>query len=169
VSAARREPAADPESRVTATEEETEALGVVLARFLEAGDVIVLTGPLGAGKTRFVAGLARGMGAKARVRSPSFTLLNEYRGEWLLLHLDLYRLEPREAEGLGLEEPMERGVLVAEWGEKLPPDLRREALTLRFEVLSETERSITAAARGARGLELLARWAALEPRPGRGG
>ena len=169
MSAARREPAAGPESRVSAAEEETEALGAALARFLEAGDVIVLTGPLGAGKTRFVAGLARGMAAKARVRSPSFTLINEYRGDRLLLHLDLYRLEPREAEDLGLEEQRERGVLVAEWGEKLPPELRRDALTLRFDVLSETRREITASARGARGLELLARWAALDPRPGRGG
>ena len=169
MNAARREPAASPESRVTATEEETEALGVALARFLEAGDVIVLTGPLGAGKTRFVAGLARGMAAKARVRSPSFTLLNEYRGDRLLLHLDLYRLEPREAQGLGLEEQLERGVLVAEWGEKLPPALRRDALTLRFEVLSETGRAITASGRGARGLELLARFTALDPQPGRGG
>lgn len=169
MSAARGEPTADPESRVTAAEEETEALGVALAPFLVAGDVVVLTGPLGAGKTRFVSGLARGMGAGARVRSPSFTLINEYRGDRLLLHLDLYRLEPREAEGLGLEEQLERGVLVAEWGEKLPPDLRRDALTLRFEVLSESERAITASGRGARGLELLARWAALGHRPGRGG
>ena len=147
--------------------DDTEALGALLSRFLEAGDVIVLTGPLGAGKTRFVAGLARGMAAKARVRSPSFTLINEYRGDRLLLHLDLYRLEPREAEGLGLEEQIECGVLVAEWGEKLPPELRRDALTLRFDVLSETERAITASARGGRGLELLARWRALEPAPGR--
>lgn len=162
------EQAADLDRRVTNSAEDTEALGALLSGALEDGDVIVLAGPLGAGKTRFVAGLARGMGARARVRSPSFTLLNEYRGERLLLHLDLYRLEPREVDGLGLEEQIERGVLVAEWGEKLPQALRRDALTLRFEILSETERAITARAAGARGLDLLSRWRALETRGARG-
>ena len=155
--AVRGEPATDPDRRVSASDWVTEAVGASLAAGLEAGDVLVLTGPLGAGKTRFVAGLARGLGVRARVRSPSFTLINEYRGARLLLHLDLYRLEPREVDGLGLEEQIERGVLVAEWGEKLPPALRREALTLRFEILSETERAITARAAGARGLSLLDR------------
>ena len=157
----------DLDRRVSDSEAATEALGAAFAAGLEAGDVIVLTGPLGAGKTRFVAGLARGFHARARVRSPSFTLINEYRGDRLLLHLDLYRLEPSEAEGLGLEEQVERGVLVAEWGEKLPPALRAEALTLRFEILSEAARAITARAAGARGLALLARWRTLAPRPGR--
>ncbi len=162
--AAGGEQAADPGPRVTSSVEDTEALGALLSGALEDGDVIVLAGPLGAGKTRFVAGLARGLRAPARVRSPSFTLLNEYRGDRLLLHLDLYRLEPREVEGLGLEEQIERGVLVAEWGEKLPQAMRRDALTLRFEILSETGRAITARAAGARGLDLLSRWRALEPR-----
>jgi tRNA threonylcarbamoyladenosine biosynthesis protein TsaE len=161
------EKAADPDRRVSASERETEDLGAALAAALETGDVVVLTGPLGAGKTRFVAGLARGFGARARVRSPSFTLINEYRGTRLLLHLDLYRIEPHETEGLGLEEQMERGVLVVEWGEKLPPAFRREALTLRFEIVSETDRAITARAAGARGLALLTRWRALAARPGR--
>ena len=163
MSAARAERSADPDRRVSASEAETEALGAALAAGLETGDVVVLIGPLGAGKTRFVAGLARGLGARSRVRSPSFTLINEYRGDRLLLHLDLYRLEPREVEGLGLDEQIERGVLVAEWGEKLPAALRREALTLRFEILSAGERAITARAAGPRGLALLARWRALEP------
>jgi tRNA threonylcarbamoyladenosine biosynthesis protein TsaE len=168
VRAARGETAADPDARVSASEEDTEALGAGLAAGLEAGDVIVLIGPLGAGKTRFVSGLARGLGAGSRVRSPSFPLINEYRGARLLLHLDLYRIEPREVEGLGLEEQIERGVLVAEWGEKLPPALRREALTLRFEILSETGRTITGRAAGPRGLALLERWRALEPPLARG-
>ena len=167
MSASRAEAALDPDRRVSASEAGTEALGESLAAGLAAGDVIVLSGPLGAGKTRFVAGLARGFHARSRVRSPSFTLINEYRGDRLLLHLDLYRLEPREAEGLGLEEQVERGVLAAEWGEKLPPALRAESLVLRFEIVSETERAITARASGARGLALLARWRAIEPRPPR--
>ena len=144
--------------RVTAAVEETERLGETLAAGLVAGDVLVLTGPLGSGKTRFVAGLARGLGAKSRVRSPSFTLLNEYRGVFLLHHLDLYRLEGPEVDGLGLEELADDGALVVEWGEKLPARLREEALTLVFEMLSEHERAVTASAAGERGGELLAVW-----------
>jgi len=158
------EAAAEADRRVAASESDTEALGEALAAELAAGDVIVLSGPLGAGKTRFVSGLARGLNARSRVRSPSFTLLNEYRGDRLLLHLDLYRVEPRDVDGLGLEEQIEHGVLVAEWGEKLPESLRREALTLRFAIVSETQRAITARAAGPRGLTLLARWRALSTR-----
>jgi tRNA threonylcarbamoyladenosine biosynthesis protein TsaE len=154
------DPAGSPAGRrrVTSSVEQTERLGEGLAAGLVGGDVLVLSGPLGSGKTRFVAGLARGLGARSRVRSPSFTLLNEYRGALVLHHLDLYRLEAPEVDGLGLEELVEQGVLAAEWGEKLPAWLRAEALTLEFEVLSETERAITASAAGGRGGELLAVW-----------
>jgi tRNA threonylcarbamoyladenosine biosynthesis protein TsaE len=147
--------------RVTVSAAATERLGAALAAGLRAGDVLVLTGPLGAGKTRLVAGLARGLGATARVRSPSFTLLNEYRGALPLHHLDLYRLEGPEADGLGLEELVEDGVLVAEWGERLPGWLRADALTIDFAVLGAEERALTATATGARGGVLLERWLAL--------
>jgi tRNA threonylcarbamoyladenosine biosynthesis protein TsaE len=147
--------------RVTVAVAATERLGEVLAAALRPGDVLVLVGPLGAGKTRLVAGLARGLGAAGRVRSPSFTLLNEYRGRLPLHHLDLYRLEGAEAEGLGLEELVEDGVLVAEWGERLPGWLRADALTIAFEVLGEESRALSAAAAGPRGCELLAAWRAL--------
>ena len=135
---------AGADARRSGSVAETEALGVALAPHLEAGDVLVLSGPLGAGKTRFVAGLARGLACKARVRSPSFTLVNEYRGRLLLVHLDLYRIEAPDAETLGLEEQAERGVLVVEWGEKLPAALRERALIVEFEVISEAERRLTA-------------------------
>jgi len=155
---------AGADARRSGSVAETEALGEALAPHLEAGDVIALSGPLGAGKTRFVAGLARGLACKARVRSPSFTLVNEYRGRLLLLHLDLYRVDPPEAEALGVEEQAERGVLVVEWGEKLPATLRERALTIEFEWTSETERRLTArapSARGsARGTALLEAWRA---------
>lgn len=144
--------------RVTAAVEETERLGETLAGGLVAGDVLVLTGPLGSGKTCFVAGLARGLDARSRVRSPSFTLLNKYRGIVTLHHLDLYRLEGPDVDGLGLEELVDEGALVVEWGEKLPAWLREEALTLTFEVLSEHERAVAASAAGKRGAELLAIW-----------
>lgn len=147
--------------RVTASTEATERLGAALAAALVPGDVLVLTGPLGAGKTRLVAGLARGLGAPARVRSPSFTLLNEYRGRLALHHLDLYRLEGAEAEGLGLEELVEEGVLAAEWGERLPGRLRAEALTVTFEVLDGERRALTATGAGGRGRALLESWRGL--------
>ena len=153
--------APDAARRVTVSAEATERLGAALAAGLRAGDVLVLIGPLGAGKTRLVAGLARGLGATTRVRSPSFTLLNEYRGRLPLHHLDLYRLEGADADGLGLEELLDEGVLVAEWGEKLPDALRADALILTFAVLGEEERSVLAEAAGPRGRELLTCWCAL--------
>ena len=127
---------------ITRSAEETERLGRALAPALSIGDVLALSGPLGSGKTCFVAGLAHGLGAPSRVRSPSFTLVNEYRGERRLVHLDLYRLASADAGGLGLDELRERGVLAVEWGEKLPDPLLGEALRLEFELLSGNERRI---------------------------
>ena len=138
--------------------EDTERLGAALAPALAAGDVLVLSGPLGSGKTRFVAGLARGLHVRGRVRSPSFGLIHEYPGATRLVHADLYRVSEGEADLLGLEELRERGPLVVEWGEKLPARLRDDALELRFAIVSDQVRSISAAASGERGRELLARW-----------
>jgi tRNA threonylcarbamoyladenosine biosynthesis protein TsaE len=150
------------DTRVARSVAETERIGEALAAGLTAGDVVLLTGPLGAGKTRLVAGLARGIGCKARVRSPSFAIINEYHGGSLpLLHVDLYRLEGRAAEDLGLEERLEDSVLAAEWGERLPGRLTRDALTLTFEIRSETERAIHASAVGDRGRALLESWRAI--------
>ena len=134
------------ERRGSGSAAETESLGESLAHHLEPGDVLALSGPLGAGKTRFVVGLARGLDVAARVRSPSFTLVAEYHGRLPLLHVDLYRLAPTEADGLGLEEALERGVLAVEWGEKLPTWLRARALAIEFEIVSETERALVARA-----------------------
>ena len=144
--------------RVSASVEETERLGERLAPALELGDLLVLSGPLGAGKTRFVAGLARGLGAAGRVRSPSFILINEYRGRLLLLHVDLYRVGPMDVDGLGLEEEIGRGALVVEWGEKLGQRWREEALVVAFEVLSAHERRLSAGAQAGRGVALLEAW-----------
>ena len=147
------------EQRHSSAPEQTEALGAALGSALREGDLVLLSGPLGAGKTRFVAGLARALGSRGRVRSPSFTLVNEYAGETLrLYHLDLYRLEEVDSTGLGLDEMLDRGVVVVEWGERLPMADRVEALELEFALVSETERRITASGQGARGLELLEHW-----------
>ena len=105
---------------ITETEEQTSAAGERLASTLHAGDVVLLFGDLGAGKTAFVRGLARGLGADPEdVSSPTFTLVQEYHGRLALFHVDLYRLEEREVDDLGLEElVLGDGVVAIEWAER---------------------------------------------------
>src|SRR3954468_18919259 len=114
---------ARPNPITTHSEEETAAVGRDVAATLSAGDVLLLYGELGAGKTAFVRGLAEGLGIpREEVSSPTFTLIQEYRGGRLpLFHVDLYRIEdPREFDELGLDEIAEGGVLAIEWAERLP-------------------------------------------------
>jgi tRNA threonylcarbamoyladenosine biosynthesis protein TsaE len=105
----------------TSTEAETSGAGETLGRTLRSGDVVLLYGDLGAGKTAFVRGLARGIGANPDdVSSPTFTLVQEYAGPALtLFHVDLYRLEPAEIDDLGLEDLVSGdGVVAIEWAER---------------------------------------------------
>ena len=107
--------------RVTSSEEETSEVGEALAAGLRQGDVVLLYGQLGAGKTAFVRGLARGLGAAPdEVTSPTFTLIQQYAGRReTLFHVDLYRLEPREIDDLGLEELISGdGIVAIEWAER---------------------------------------------------
>ena len=126
---------------------DTEALGERFGRAATRGLVIALMGDLGAGKTQFVRGLARGLGILSRVHSPTFTLVNEYGGGRLkLFHLDLYRLEtPAQILSAGIEEYLSPdGVSVVEWAERIY-DLRFTIYDLkkvRIEILTETERKI---------------------------
>lgn len=105
----------------------TQACAVGIARRLQPGAVLALHGDLGAGKTCFVQGLGRGLRCREPVRSPTFTLINEYHGDLTIHHIDLYRLDdPREALAMGLDECLEDGgVTVIEWAERaaelLPP------------------------------------------------
>jgi tRNA threonylcarbamoyladenosine biosynthesis protein TsaE len=100
----------------TASEEETSSAGREFAAELRAGDVVLIDGPLGAGKTAFVRGLAEGLGADpADVSSPTFTILQQYASTPMLYHADLYRLNPAEVADIGLEETGLDGVLVIEW------------------------------------------------------
>ncbi len=129
----------------TASETETAAVGRDLAQSLRAGDTILLHGDLGAGKTAFVRGLAEGLGVSPdAVSSPTFTLIQEYRGGRLpLFHVDLYRLDdPREIDDLGLEEIAANGVLAIEWAEKLPRALDA-AIRVSIEHGDENNRTIT--------------------------
>ena len=107
---------------ITNSPEETEALGARLARALEPGAVVAFTGDLGAGKTAFVRGLARGLGVPDRVTSPTFTIVNEYEGGRLpLFHFDLYRLGcADELFDIGWEDYLARGgVCAVEWSERM--------------------------------------------------
>ena len=107
---------------ITNSPEETEALGARLARALEPGAVVAFTGDLGAGKTAFVRGLARGLGIRDRVTSPTFTVVNEYEGGRLpLFHFDLYRLgSADELFDIGWEDYLARGgVCAVEWSERM--------------------------------------------------
>jgi tRNA threonylcarbamoyladenosine biosynthesis protein TsaE len=129
---------------------ETESLGEKFGRVAQNGAVFALSGELGAGKTQFVKGFARGLGITARVHSPTFTLVSEYGGGRLkLFHLDLYRLEtPAQIQAAGLEEFLQPdGVAVVEWAEKLKAESgKRKAankmVEVRIEIVSETERKI---------------------------
>jgi len=135
--------------------EETRRLGEALGRAAQAGDVILLSGELGAGKTVFVQGMARGLDFQGPVSSKSFVLLGEYVGRLTLFHADLYRLDsPTEVEDLALEEISRDGILVVEWPERGDVVLPGERLTLRFEVNGPETRRITAEAKGARARAL---------------
>ena len=138
--------------------EETEQLGASLAPFLAKSDLISLVGPLGAGKTRFVAGLARGLGYRDRVRSPTFTLVHEYHAKTVLHHADLYRLDTGEFEDLGLEGALVDGILVVEWGDRLPWSWLTDVLCVEFAIVDEGTRRLSATARGPRSTKLLGSW-----------
>ena len=112
-----------PELR-TSSAEETEAAGERLGRTLRPGDLLLLAGELGAGKTTFVRGLARGLGVEGQVQSPTFQLVRMHAGEVPLAHVDLYRVgTAAELDDLGLEEILEEGVVAIEWGSRVirPP------------------------------------------------
>jgi tRNA threonylcarbamoyladenosine biosynthesis protein TsaE len=106
--------------QVTESPAETEAAGEALGRRLRVGDVVLLMGELGAGKTTFVRGVARGAGSDAPVASPTFQLVRVYPGRVQLAHVDLYRIEkPPELADLGLDELADQGAVVVEWGDRV--------------------------------------------------
>lgn len=128
----------------THSEQETEDAGREFARSLAVGAVVLLSGPLGAGKTAFVRGMASGLGSNpGDVSSPTFTILHEYAGPHVLLfHADLYRLSVREVDELGLDDTADEGILVVEWPERwaAPP---REAVRVSIENIPDQENSRT--------------------------
>jgi len=138
--------------------EETRALGERVGRLLQADDVLLLQGELGAGKTCMTQGIAGGLGITEPVCSPTFVLVGEYAGRLHLYHADLYRLEnPEEVEDLDLARSSEDGVLVVEWPERAPEWLPREYLLIQIEHVDENERRIRLSARGRRAEQILQR------------
>ncbi len=131
--------------RPTRSPDETQALGERLGRALAAGDVVALSGELGAGKTAFVQGLARGLGVAGRVSSPTFTIVNEHQGRVPLFHVDFYRLErAAELDAIGFDDYFARGgVVVVEWGDRFPAALPRERLEVRIAITGDEERTLT--------------------------
>ena len=125
--------------------EETHAVGARLAERLGPGDVVALTGELGAGKTCFTQGLARGLGVTGRVVSPTFVLVNEYRGRMPVHHVDAYRTESlTELLDLGLDELFSGdGVTVVEWADKLLPLLPARAIHVHIEGVGDEPRIVT--------------------------
>jgi tRNA threonylcarbamoyladenosine biosynthesis protein TsaE len=119
---------------------ETEAAGERFGKRLRAGDLVLLTGELGAGKTTFVRGVARGTGSTAPVASPTFQLVRIYAGRVQLAHVDLYRIETlSELADLGLDELLDAGAVVVEWGDRIN---ERDAALVQLEHLEGDRRMI---------------------------
>lgn len=142
---------------ITATEEETRALGKQLASLMRSGDIVLISGELGAGKTRLVQGIAQGLGVTCQVTSPTFSLLKEYSGRIPLYHFDLYRLTPRDLPSLGLEEYLlGEGVVCIEWGERaagLAGFWSEDALLIDMEWIGEEKRRVSVRGSGPGWLE----------------
>lgn len=130
------------------SEDMTKKIAAMLANQLDSGDVITLSGNLGAGKTTFTKGLAAELGIKRAVTSPTFTIMKEYKGRIPLYHIDAYRLEDSE-EDIGFEEYLEGdGVTVIEWAHFIEHFLPQDRLEIIIDYHNETSRSISLQAKG---------------------
>ena len=121
----------------------TRALGRVVGEHAATGDVVLLNGELGAGKTCLTQGILHGLGSDELARSPTFVLIAEYRARIPLYHVDLYRLSsPRHAEDLGIEEYLDQGVTVVEWADNAREVFPVDALEVIIDHVSEIERRL---------------------------
>jgi tRNA threonylcarbamoyladenosine biosynthesis protein TsaE len=152
----------------SASSAQTWRLGAALGALLQPGDMILLTGELGAGKTTLTQGIGAGLGVQGIINSPTFTILKEYEGRLVLYHFDLYRIEsPDEVYALGFEDYFQaHGVSVVEWAERGEPDRPDQRppwpdSALRVTLTSDglESRVLRVSATGARGVELALAWA----------
>lgn len=141
----------------TRSPEETIALGRRLGEACGAGTLFALIGDLGAGKTRFVKGVALGLGVRdeACVTSPTFVLMNLYQGRVRIAHLDLYRLEAVDLPALGFHDVRDDSVVLVEWAEKADERLLGDHVRVSFEVTGESSRRLMFQPRGPRSEALL--------------
>ena len=142
-----------PHSAISESAEATRALGRSLGETLGPGAVVACVGPLGAGKTCFLQGLAEGLGVQTPVTSPTFVLVNEYRGRVPVYHLDAYRLDTLTALiDIGVEEMLHgRGVAMVEWADKLLPLLPPGTITVTLDGAGDEPRRIAIAVRADTG------------------
>jgi len=128
----------------TKTPEETERAGFELSKKLNPNDIVALYGELGSGKTCFVKGIARGLNVSLPVKSPSFTIINEYPGEVPLFHIDFYRMEKSaEIEDIGWAEYFDTGgIVIIEWAERVKNMLPSERIDVYLYILDETSRRL---------------------------
>ena len=143
---------------VSRSPEETQRLGIRIGELAQPGDVFLLVGKLGTGKTCLTQGIAWGLNIKAYTLSPSFVIIRELYGRLPLYHIDLFRLDHiEEVEELGLDDYLYgKGVCVVEWAEKGLSLLPAEHLLIQIGYLPDTERSFRLEAKGKRYLEILA-------------
>ncbi|MBC7194335.1 MAG: tRNA (adenosine(37)-N6)-threonylcarbamoyltransferase complex ATPase subunit type 1 TsaE [Caldisericia bacterium] len=131
---------------ITKNSEETISLGEKLASCLKKGDIILLKGELGAGKSTLIKGIAKGLEVNEEVKSPSFIIVNELIGKnYILYHVDLYRIDGVEIFNLGLEEFLKNGIVSIEWADKIEENLRNidlDFINIQINILSENERKI---------------------------
>ena len=130
---------------ITRGPEETRAIGRIVGEHAAAGDVVLLTGELGTGKTCLTQGILNGLGSDDLARSPTFVLIAEYRGRMAMYHMDLYRVGSIEqAEELGIEEYLDGdGLTVVEWADNVPGIFADDSLRIHLELVSECERRLS--------------------------
>ena len=148
-----------PLTFVTVSDQETIRLGRRLGSVLSKGDVVGLAGELGSGKTWFTKGLALGLGISSDivVTSPSFTLVNEYEGEYPFYHMDLYRLDSlSDVESIGLEEYLnDESIVAVEWADRWPEILPGGTVTVKLVIIDDHRREISFSGQHPRAFEII--------------